>query len=66
MVVCKLVSAAGPVLTESEHVDAGDDDDDERQQLGEREDVLHARRPRHAVAVDERQHACKKNRRKEW
>ena len=45
----------GFALTHEEPGKACDDDHDEGYHLGNREHVLHARRPAHVDAVDERQ-----------
>ena len=51
----EVLSLAAPQLD-----DAGADDDEERKQLGVREDVLDERRPLHLVAVHEGQDSCAK------
>lgn len=45
-------------LTSEKLISPGEDDDEEREELGVSEDILHSRRPFHVPAVDERKDAC--------
>lgn len=52
------------VLTTAELHEAGDDNNGEGEELGAREDVLHAGSPLHVPAVYEGQHHCRERGRK--
>lgn len=52
---CNVKISVARLRTHADLDDADDDDNDERQHLGDGEDVLDARRPLDAQAVDKRQ-----------